>query len=356
MWEIGCNPDNSIEPFAAVLDKDNVSKGGCWDDYLANCEFFKIIRCPHISVRAGTEENTEIIRICNSEVDLSNWRALLLACTVMCSKVTEIYIQNSKLKAQHLLDLSAALAKIGTLRTVKMQFVDFGLTDNEAAVGDAFKALFADSCGLTFISVMNCGLTDAIGQAIAAGLSSNFVLTGLNLSNNSLTDVTLKQIVSSIRYTGNLKFLAMRGNPIEGGDVLTALLAQFIGGDSTAADDAAIKANTKALGDKNKGIKDANKKRKKAGHVELAELSLPELTRKVGKTSVFANQTFELLDIVGNPVSPSTVVEFAKQLDAADAEAVANLPFQLRVTAPFLDGTDVELLLKYERIIKLIEL
>lgn len=355
MWSSSsANADALLEPFGPLLDKDYPSKGNLKTDFEFFCEQYKVIKCPYLSFI--TKEDSESIRICNIDLDLSNWRALLLACTVMNSKVSEIYVHNSTMTAQHIMDLSAALTRIGTIKSLRMQFIDFNIDgSNEAALAEAIKALFVDNCGLTFISLTHCHLNDTIGLAIASALATNFVVATINLSNNHMSDATLKAIMTAIRYTGNVLHIAMRNNDLEG-NIFSTLLAQFLGGESSTSDDSALKANAKALADKNKAIKDNNKKRKKAGHVELPELSQPEFTRKQGKTVLFANATLQLLDIAFNPLDPNHVMAFAQQLNSLEGDAAAALTFQLRLSK--LSGRsdeDSSLLQRHEKVIKIVE-
>lgn len=351
-----CNPDNSIDPFNTILEKDSLSKGRFWDDFLGFCEVYEITRCPAVSVQSSpADAGQEIVRIVNSEIDLSTWRAVLLALSCIGSKVVELYIHNSKVSAQQLIELSTALNKITTLRTLKLQFIDFNLQENESLIADAFKSLLSDSCGLSLLSVVNCELTDTVGQAIAAILSSNFLINGLNLSNNLFTDETLKQILTALRYTTNVKHLVMRNNALEG-NVLIHLIPQLLPGEVSSTDDSIIKANVKIIADKNKAIKDQNKKRKKAGYVELAEVSPPDLIQKVGKTSVFCNATLETLDLACNPaIKASALVEVAKLLQGADAEAVAKIPLKLKVPNIAMNVEESALIASFDRIISLCE-
>eukprot|EP01039_Chlorochromonas_danica_P001504 gene1504-1638_t len=357
MWSVTCNPDNSIDPFNTILEKDSLSKGRFWDDFLGFCEIYQITRCPAVSVHSSpSDASQEIVRIVNSEVDLSTWRAVLLALSCIGSKVVELYIHNSKVSAQQLVELSTALNKINTLRALKLQFIDFNLQEDESLIADAFKSLLSDSCGLTLLSVVNCELTDTVGQAIAASLTSNFLITGLNLSYNLFTDETLKQVLMALRYTTNVKHLVMRNNNAIEGNVFIHLIPQLFPGEVSSSDDSIIKANVKIIADKNKAIKDQNKKRKKAGYVELAEVSPPDLIQKVGKTSVFCNATLETLDLACNPaIKASALVEVAKLLQGADPEALAKVSLKLKVPNVAMNVEERALITSFDRIISLCE-
>jgi hypothetical protein len=355
MWETRCNLDQAIDPFNIVLDKGAESKGDFGSDFHSFCETYNIIKCPHIVVVPGSKANTEVVRVANADIDISNWRAALLSSAVMGSKVCEIYVHACKLTAQHLADLAITLVKIGTIKSLKLQYIEFvSISENEAAYLDAFKSLFSDATNLTMISLLHCGLNDTIGQIVTTSLSSNFCLIGLNLSYNNFTESTLRQLIGAIRYTTNLKYIIMRGNQIQG-DAVEALISQFIGSEAAATDEVAVKTNNKALTDKNKAIKDANKKRKKAGHIELSEYnSFAEILRKVGGKNILVNTSLELLDVAENDVSPNVINNFAKLLDEADAATVSNLSFQLRVSTPRCDGLDADMVSKHERIVKIV--
>ncbi|RYH20593.1 hypothetical protein EON65_23010 [archaeon] len=351
LWNSRINPDQAIESFTAALDKDNATKGNVVDDYMAIADSYHLTTCPHVTCFPGKIENTETVRLANVDLDLSNWRSLLLACCVINSKVTEIYLHNCNLSSQHIVDLAAALSKIGTIKTLRLQYIDFGITEaNEAKLGEAMKSLLADSTGLSYVSITHCALPDAIGQTIASTLSRNFVLVGLNLSFNGFTDATLAQVVGSLRLTTNVKYLCLRGNGVDGSS-LSGLLSQCLGSETNAADDATIKANAKALGDKNKAIKDNNKKRKKAGHVELPELpALPEVVSKVGGKTVVVNQSLNMLDLGENPVALQHLEAAVQVLTGGDQELLASCPLQIRVSSSVVGEAGRALLSAHEKL------
>eukprot|EP01034_Spumella_vulgaris_P035831 gene35831-44182_t len=97
------------------------------------------------------------------------------------------------------------------------------------------------------------------------------------------------------------------------------LLTQFLTGVEVSPDDeATVKANVKLLGEKNKIIKDINKKRKKANLPDIPECNASSecITKGEGKgaKSSFSNRNFSMLDFSGNAatvsVSPATGVNF----------------------------------------------
>lgn len=351
LWNSRINPDQTIEPFAAALEKDNTSKGNVVDDYMAIADSYHLTTCPHVTSYPGKDENAETVRLSNVDLDLSNWRSLLLACCVINSKVTEIYLHNCALSPQHVADLAAALSRIGTIKALRLQYIDFGINETtESKLSDAMKSLFADNTGLSYVSITHCALPDAIGQAIASALSTNFVLSGLNLSYNGFTDATLNQLVGSLRLTTNVKYVCLRGNGVDGGS-LVALFSQCLGSETTPADDAALKANTKILGDRNKAIKDTNKKRKKAGHVELSELpALPEVVRKVGGKNVVVNQSLELLDLGENPVAIPHLESVVQVLTGGDQELLGSCPIKIKLSPSLVGEASRALLSAYEKL------
>lgn len=302
MWSSEVNANTAVDNFAVAVETDTVSKGSWELDYEAFCEKFKIIRCPFIKATALSNES-ESCRIMNSIVDLSNWRAMLLACCTAGSKVIEISVHGARLEPQHLVDLSTALKKMGTCRSLKLQYLDWqdgaGLNEvNTAQYQEAFASVIGE---VGYASLKGNNFNDDFIMPVLASLSQNFKLNLLNLSSNQLTDQSLRVFLKAVRCTTNIKTVSFESNRIAG-EALSVLGELFLGSDFTAEDDATIKGNSKLVGERNKQIKEVNKKRKKANIPELKEIT-PSLdcSVKKEKTLVHANRSLQRLDLSNNP-------------------------------------------------------
>jgi len=302
MWSFEVNADTLIDNFAVAVETDTASKGSWQLDYEAFCEKFKIVRCPFVKAAALSSES-ESCRVLNAFVDLSNWRAMLLACCTTGSKVIEISVHGARLEPQHLVDMSAALKKMGSCRSLKLQYLDWqdgsGLNEtNTVQYQEAFVSVLGE---VGYASLKGNSFTDDFIAPVLASLSQNFKLNLLNLSNNQLSDQSLRVFLKAVRCTTNVKTVSFESNRITG-ESLSVLGELFLGSDFTAEDDATVKANTKLVGDRNKQIKEVNKKRKKANLAELKELT-PSLdcSVKKEKTLVHANRSLQRLDLSNNP-------------------------------------------------------
>jgi hypothetical protein len=329
MWSFEVNSNSLFDNFAAAVETDTPSKGTWNDDYAAMCERYKVVACPFVK-STTISEGKESCKVVNCIVDLSSWRAMLLACCTTGSKVIDVSVHGCRLEAQHLQDLALALKKMGTAQSLRLQYLNWPESNeqggnalsgtNAAQLQDAFVALFNDATGLEYISLKGNDFTDEFMAPIIPALAQNFRLTGLNLSFNKLSDASFQIFVKAVRYCTNIKIVSFEANAVTGSGL--AVLADLLNGTEVSTeDDAAIKANGKVFGDKNKAIKELNKKRKKANQPELKEIpNILECTVKREKTMYIANRTLKRVDISGcTGLQAAAVVAFAESLAATPA-------------------------------------
>jgi hypothetical protein len=320
MWSYEANADSSVEHFSSKeLEADVPSKGSWQEDYADYCAKFSIIPCPNIKM-ASVMGEFEGVRVLNAVVDLSSWRAMLLACCALNSKVIEISVHGCRLQAQHIEDLAAAVRKMGTCQALKLQYLDLETT---APMQKALAELLGDSStALEYASLRGNAFSDAFLAPIIPALGPNVKLTTLSLAENNLTDESGELLVAALRLNSTLTTVSLASNNMTGG-FLASLATFLIGTELLPEDDAALKANAKVLGDKNKAIKDVNKKRKKAGTAELKELVAgPDCTVKREKSHLLLNRSLACLDLSKNP-------GFSAQLALSFAQAIATAPLDL---------------------------
>jgi hypothetical protein len=295
MWSYSLNADTCIGDFAAEVQKDSPSLGSGRGDFEKICGAFKITPCPQITF---TESS---LKIMNCIIDLSNWRAALLACVTINSPVREIVVHGCALTKTHILDTATALEKIGTIVTVKFDYI----TDRsgECLSTDFFRPLFAAPSLMEYLSLKGNSLTDEFMVDNAKIISENLTLKALNLSSNVISDTGFSKILHLLPHSISLKFVSMSQNIIEGGS-FGDLAALMTGRPITADDDTLMKSIAKAVVDRNKILKDINKKRKKSGYPEFVELAAPtDRVVKVGPTSLLVHRSLASVDLSRNPVS-----------------------------------------------------
>lgn len=304
MWSFEINANNLIDNFTVVVETDTVSRGSWQLDYEAFCDKFKVVRCPFIK-SAVVSNDKESCRILNGMIDISSWRAMLLACCTSGSKVIEISVHGARLEPQHLLDLSAALRKMGSCQSLKLQYLDWqngsGLNDeNIAQYQEAFNSVLSDATCIEYLSLKGNDFSDDFVAPLLTSLAQNFKLGTLNLANNRLTDQSLRLFWKSVRVTTNIRAVSFESNRVTG-ESLSLLGELFLGSEFNAEDDATTKANAKLVGERNKQIKEANKKRKKANQPELKEIT-PSLdcSVKKEKTLLHANRSLRRVDFSNN--------------------------------------------------------
>ena len=320
IWEIGVNSDDLLSSYISLLDKEVNSKGSFQEDFEFYCSQFKILPCPFI--KASSCGDDESCRVANCIVDLSSWRAMLLACSTIGSKVIDVTVHQSTITPQHISDLSKALEKSARIKIVKMQYLSLEIDEsNENLFLDALTNLFNDISGIEYLSLKGNKLGDQIVKVLVTSLSKNLKLKCINLGGNDITDETAKELFKALRMNTCLRDICLTDNFISGEFLISILGPVLLGNEpATLDDDATVKTITKYIGDRNKQIKDQNKKRKKAGLPDLPEYQLPAecIVKRDGKTFIF-NQSINSIDISRNPLDGEQLLALVGSIDAASA-------------------------------------
>jgi hypothetical protein len=347
MWTFDTNPNSLIDNFAAAAEVDTPSKGSWQADFELFCTKYNVTVCPHI--KSGVlEGEKESVKVMNVVVDISSWRAMLLACCTGGSKVIDITVHGSRLSPQHINDLAVALRRMGTCQSVKLQYLDWqnGNEINESNIAqfqEAFTALFADSTCLEAVSLKGNNFTPELMGSVLTSLAQNFKLVSLNLANNLLTDESVRQFVKAVRCNTNIKYVSFAQNRVTG-DSLSALGDLLNGTEQSPEDDAAVKANAKLIAERNKGIKELNKKRKKANLPDIKEITPSlEVAVKREKTLYLVNRTLKRVDFSGNTeMGADKVLSFVQAI--ADTPQGTQLP---QAAATYQVETDPKLVVDF---------
>lgn len=320
IWETSVNSDDLLSSYNSLLDKEANSKGSFQEDYEFYCAQFKILPCPFIN--ASTIGDDEYCRVANCVVDLSSWRAMLLAFCTTGSKVIQVTIHQSSITPQHISDLSKACEKSAKVKIVKLQYLPLELDGiNESLYLDAFTNLANDITGIEYLSLKGNKLGDQLVKVLVASLSKNLRLKLINLGDNDLTDESAKELFKALRMNTSLRDICLTDNRISGEFLISILGPVLLGIEpATVDDDAALKTITKYVGDRNKQIKELNKKRKKAGLSDLPEYQLPSecIVKRDGKGFIF-NQSISSIDLSRNPLNGTQIQALVDLIDAASA-------------------------------------
>lgn len=311
MWSETVNKTDSINPFASFLEKDVTSKGDFESDFSSFCTQFNIIRCTNISCW-GEEE----VRISDVVIDMSSWRAILLAICCVGAKVKRLRVHNCSLTAQHLKDLANALLKSTIVKVIKLQYCSFGFDEsNQLEYVEGFKSLLNDANQVEYLSLKGCRLRDDVVIGFSAALQNNYKLSAINLSANFLSDSSLEAVVQAVRLVGSYKGLSFAENPVTAVGV-KYLLSLFLGAPSSSKDEADMKGITKSVTDKNKTLKDINKKRKKAGLVEIPDYApMPECVKTVEGKAWICNYHIAAIDFGSVSLSLKDIEDIAQFLE-----------------------------------------
>lgn len=341
MWTAEVNSNELINPFPASLDKDVSSKGDFLADYESFLTQFNVVRCPYVGVSA--DETGEILRVANALLDLSNWRAALLAATTVGSKVKEIDLHACTLHPQHIKDLALALNKIGSIKVIKIQYCSLNVSaDNLPDYIEAMKALLADSTQIEYLSLKGNKLQNDFVVGFAHALSSNFRLATINFSFNDLGDQSVEAVCQAVKLLSNYKAFSFASNPISM-DGFKSALNLAIGSASTAQDDTTVKANVKTIGDKNKSLKDTNKKRKKAGYVELSDYAAPaDCVKTLDGKLWCSNVGVATIDFSRIEITSAIAKDLVQTLQDSTVNSPSNFALKVYFSGTNLDGVTKE--------------
>lgn len=311
-WSVGINeasPLSAVGGFTAELAKDAPSKGSFDADYNSQCLASGIVPCPFIN-----SSGTEAVRVANCCLDLASWRACLLAASMVSSTVVELSLHSVSLTPQHLLDLSATMEKISNLQVLRLDYLTLTDVPAESSLASLLKPFVwgGTAAPVEYLSLQGNGLTDGnfcSDPAILTSLSGNFTLQALSLADNSgITDMGAAEILRAARLTVGLRELSLSKTSATFSGTLSEAIANLVSGSAANPDDeAAWKNAVKLIADRNKAVKDLNKKRKKSGYAELADLPVPpERIAKGGDGALYAcNRALTTIDLSFCPLAPA---------------------------------------------------
>lgn len=308
MWSCDANPVGRLN-FSSELSKDAPSNGNWKSFYDEFCSQNSIIPCPYINF--GHDETS--CRVANCIVDLPNFQAMLLGCTSLGANVKEISLYNVTVSPQHLLDLSEALKKLISFPILRLEYLSFE-SDQRGAINDALQSILSGGSNIDYVSLKGNLLGDEFLISTATSLKSNCAIKAINLSDNMLSDTSIQELLRVVALHPTLSEIGLAKNCCSDG-LIVHLLSVLCGFPATPDDEAVSKAFAKLIVDKNKAIKDINKKRKKAGQPELAEFaSPPERILKINGHNTVLNHSLATIDLSMNTISNEGIIAAATSL------------------------------------------
>lgn len=296
MWTSETNSSKDYSNFAGEIGKI-ASIGSFQSDYSACCAKQTLVECTFIKTQE-LGEAYHSVKVLNCIVDVATWRSMLMACSTTGNTVRELCFSNIQITPQHLEDLSVLLKSSESIESVKLDYMT--VVGNRESFYSALKSLIANSVSLQYLSLKGNNLDDSFITETKVELRNHTSLICLNLAENALTDVGVTELFDILPLAICLNCISMQNNYFSGASVVSGLEKLLCGVPSSAEIDTELKAIGKIVGDRNKAIKDANKKRKKDGLPELAELVSPASRIVKGDTTLLINRSIHTIDISRN--------------------------------------------------------
>lgn len=315
-WECNCNSEININ-FASELQKEEISKGSWTKDYEYFVQMFGIRPCPFFCA------SNESVTLRGCIVDDCSLKVCLLACCTVGSNIKKIIIRDTKITLSQVDYLCSCIEKLASLEVLKLEYVT--ISDGEICGNDSIKKLFGSILNIQYLSVRGNKWGDSVFASLLPLLSTNFTLRALDISDNLLSDISFKLVLSSLKLNTTLELLNLSSNNITGSSLIE-LENLLFGSPFSGEDEGIIKSLNKTIGDRNKAIKDLNKKRKKSNQVEINEFSLtPAQVVKVNNENRIINTKLRQINLNFNSLDPhaiSSALESWKSMWLSASEAI----------------------------------
>ena len=258
----------------------------------------------------------------------------MLALNTVGSTVLELCVCNVSLTCQHLLDLAALLERGAGLTVLKLDYVTVVDSSSPEQVTAAYKSLFSlssssgSSSVVSYISLRGDSLDDSFIAAVRADLLTHLTLCALNLAENRVSDAGAHELMRALTLAPTLRFVSLKRNPGITGQCLcvaspspsrSCVAGCTTGTRVSAEEDADFKNILRAVAERNKLLKEVNKRRKKAGVAELEEFSVAALTARQGRSeaageNTLFNQSGVFVDLSFNDIPAEYITQMLQQI------------------------------------------
>jgi hypothetical protein len=206
------------------------------------------------------------------------------------------------------------------------------------AFADALLNLFGNNFQLEYLSLKGNKLGDVFAKKLAPAISSNLSLKSLNLSESGFGDEGVAAILSALKCNNAIERIAFRKNVVDA-TALARLQALLLGSEPLPEEDAYFKGLGKVIADKNKAIKEINKKRKKAGLADLAEIPNPlERILKIGGQSRVLNKVLLFADFSDTGVQSVSLKTMADDISGATSDRIYEAKVCILIRGISMDG------------------
>lgn len=333
IWSSDVNNSSSFD-FRAELNKE-MQASDVMQDYITYAKKMSIVPCPMFTTYRREESSVSRIILNNCRIDLASWRAMLLALNSTGSTITELCTCNVQLSYQHMLDLSVLLERGGPLTTLKLDYL--AVEGSGEQVAAAYKSLLALSSGtVSYISFKSNALDDSFIINNRVEIINHLCLTALNLSENHFTDAGSHNLLRMLALTPALRYVSLKRNHLSG-QCLVALPSAVEGCTTgtalTAEEDLEFKNLIKNITERNKQLKEVNKKRKKDKLPELEEFLVPSarLVKSEGGELLLLNANRISVDLAGNDISPEYILEMLQLISARSSSICIEPLLSLKV-------------------------
>jgi len=326
VWDNEINVANQLGDFKTDIAKETASLGSWTEDYEQLCKKHGIIPFSFAKFHTDETSNKSSCIVMNCEVDLGNWRAVLLAANCSGTLIHEYRFINLKLTHQHILDFAAALEKSSSCEIVKMEYV---VVEGEAeAVEAAWKVFFAAvGSGVAYLSLKGNNIDDEFIINCKTELQGALSLKHLNFAENRISDAGLSAITQLLLLHPYLQHVSLKNNLLTGSTLSESLRGLVFGKVVAPEEEAGMKSMVKSVADRNKQIKDTNKKRKKQGLPELEEIPSPasRVVKVESGETLIVNRSSLILDISRNTAASAGLATYLQGLIADAASVSANV-------------------------------
>jgi hypothetical protein len=218
------------------------------------------------------------------------------------------------------------LNKLGNFAVIKLEYIDYPVEERDAFF-ESLKVILGSPCNIDMISLKGIDIGDETMLTLTPLIENNCTFQALNLSQTGITDESVLPLMNVLRLHTTIKSVSLARNNISA-TVLSAFLDVIGGSEATVEDEKFFKKQLKAIDDKNKKTKAANKNRKKANLPDLPEIG-PVLDRihQVGSHQMVINRALSMVDFSWCPdITSAAVLDFIKGLAQKNAASASGPP------------------------------
>ena len=329
VWTNQSNGSKDYANFAADIGKA-ATTGSFQGDYSESCSKNGLVVCPFIKIEE-LGPSMHSCKLLNCDIDIATWRSMLVACSATGSTVTELCFSNIQVSPQHIADL-AIFVKAKAIECLKLDYLTV-LGDAEAMYV-SLKSVIANATSLQYLSLKGNNLDDRFLHETVTELRNHPCLVCLNLTENSITDEGMTTLFQMLPLAIGLNCISVKNNYITGASIVPGLEGLICGIVVTPEIETELKAIGKIVGDRNKAIRDLNKKRKKEELPELPELTPPGNRVVKGESTLLFNRTIHTIDVSRN-----------SGFDVNDMNVLADVSGKLMSSPPLDEATQCALTL-----------